>query len=272
MFGYVIPNQSVMTPEQQDRYRSAYCGLCRRIGALHGLRGRLTFLDLLLCSLYEGDTPALTGRDRCPVHPFRGVDWRSAGPTDYCADLGVALHYYNAQDKWQDDHSLVGRSFEALLAGRMAEIEQRWPRQCQAMRRSLADLAAFEAENSTDLDAVAGCFGTLMAELFDYQQDLWTPELRSLGENLGKYLYLLDAYDDLDKDLRKGSYNPLKELRQRPDYEEEMHEIFELLLAKAAQSFERLPCVEDTDLLRNILYSGVWLKYQCKNAEEQKKK
>lgn len=278
MFGYVIPNQSVMTPEQQDRYRSAYCGLCRRIGALHGLRGRLTlsydltFLDLLLCSLYEGDTPALTGRDRCPVHPFRGVDWRSAGPTDYCADLGVALHYYNAQDKWQDDHSLVGRSFEALLAGRMAEIEQRWPRQCQAMRQSLADLAAFEAENSTDLDAVAGCFGTLMTELFDYQQDLWTPELRSLGENLGKYLYLLDAYDDLDKDLRKGSYNPLKELRQRPDYEEEMHEIFALLLAKAAQSFERLPCVEDTDLLRNILYSGVWLKYQCKNAEEQKKK
>lgn len=72
MFGYVIPNQSVMTPEQQDRYRSAYCGLCRRIGALHGLRGRLTlsydltFLDLLLCSLYEGDTPALTGPEPLP--------------------------------------------------------------------------------------------------------------------------------------------------------------------------------------------------------------
>lgn len=278
MFGYVIPNQSVMTPDQQDRYRSAYCGLCRRIGALHGLRGRLTlsydltFLDILLCSLYEGETPGQAGRSRCPVHPFHGVDWRTAGPTDYCADLGVALHYYNAQDKWQDDHSLAGRSFEALLAGRMPQIEQRWPRQCQAMRQGLASLAAYEAENSTDLDAVSGCFGALMAELFDYRQDRWAPELRTLGENLGKYLYLLDAYDDLDKDLRKGAYNPLKELRQRPDYEEEMHEIFELLLAQAAQSFERLPCVEDTDLLRNILYSGVWLKYQCKNAPEQKKK
>lgn len=82
MFGYVIPNQSVMTPEQQDRYRSAYCGLCRRIGALHGLRGRLTlsydltFLDLLLCSLYEGDTPALTGRTaaRC----IRSGGWTGA--------------------------------------------------------------------------------------------------------------------------------------------------------------------------------------------------
>ena len=52
-----------------------------------------------------------------------------------------------------------------------------------------------------------------------------------------------------------------------PDYEEEMLDIFELLLARCAQNFERLPCVEDADLLRNILYSGVWLKYNCKNAK-----
>ena len=51
------------------------------------------------------------------------------------------------------------------------------------------------------------------------------------------------------------------------DIEEEMREIFELLLARCAKSFERLPCVEDADLLRNILYSGVWLKYNCKNAK-----
>ena len=49
-----------------------------------------------------------------------------------------------------------------------------------------------------------------------------------------------------------------------------MKEIFELLLGTCAQSFERLPCVEDVDLLRNILYSGVWLKYNCKNAKDAK--
>lgn len=47
---------------------------------------------------------------------------------------------------------------------------------------------------------------------------------------------------------------------------------FELLLARCARSFERLPCVEDADLLRNILYSGVWLKYNCKQAKEAQKK
>ncbi len=277
MFGYVIPNHTTLSPEARGRYRSAYCGLCRRIDALHGLRGRftlsydLTFLNLLLCSLYEGETECVQGCSRCPVHPIHGVDWRASGPTDYCADLSVALHYYNAADKWQDDHNLLGLGYEKLLERCQADAAQRWPRQCNAIRSCLARLAEYEAVGSEDLDAVSGCFGELMAELFDYRQDHWSPELRSLGFHLGKFIYLLDAYDDLARDKRRGAYNPLKTLSKQPGYEEEMREIFELLLAQCAQSFERLPCVEDVDLLRNILYSGVWLKYNCKNAKRSDK-
>lgn len=276
MFGYVIPNQAALSPEAQARYRTAYCGLCRRIGALHGLRGRLTlsydltFLNLLLSSLYEGESALETGSGHCPIHPIRKINWRASGPTDYCADLSVALHYYNAQDKWNDDHSLLGLGFEKLLADPTTAAAARWPRQCNAIRACLEKLAEYEAAGSEDLDAVSGCFGELMAELFDYRQDHWSPELRSIGFHLGKYIYLLDAYDDLKRDEKKGAYNPLKTLFQQPTYEEEMREIFELLLGRCAQSFERLPCVEDVDLLRNILYSGVWLKYNCKNAKEAK--
>ncbi len=277
MFGYVIPNHTTLSPEARGRYRSAYCGLCRRIDALHGLRGRftlsydLTFLNLLLCSLYEGETECVQGCSRCPVHPIHGVDWRASGPTDYCADLSVALHYYNAADKWQDDHNLLGLGYEKLLERCQADAAQRWPRQCNAIRSCLARLAEYESAGSEDLDAVSGCFGELMAELFDYRQDHWSPELRSIGFSLGKFIYLLDAYDDLARDKRRDAYNPLKALSRQPGYEEEMREIFELLLAQCAQSFERLPCVEDVDLLRNILYSGVWLKYNCKNAKRSDK-
>ena len=277
MFGYVVPNHTALSEEAQARYRTAYCGLCRRIDALHGLRGRftlsydLTFLHLLLCSLYEGETDCVQGCDRCPVHPFRGVHWRASGPTDYCADLSVALHYYNAEDKWKDDRSLLGLGYEKLLTRCRDDAAARYPRQCEAIRRCLDRLAEYEAADSTDLDAVSGCFGELMAELFDYRQDHWSPELRSIGFHLGKFIYLLDAYDDLARDKRKGAYNPLKALSEQPDYEETMKDIFELLLAQCAQSFERLPCVEDVDLLRNILYSGVWLKYNCKNAKRSDK-
>ena len=171
MFGYVIPNHTALSPEAQARYRTAYCGLCRRIDALHGLRGRftlsydLTFLDLLLCSLYEGESELSTGCSRCPVHPLHGVNWRSSGPTDYCADLSVALHYYNAEDKWKDDHNLLGLGYEKLLSGCRTDAEARWPRQCAAIRSCLARLAEYEAAGSEDLDTVSGCFGELIVRL-----------------------------------------------------------------------------------------------------------
>jgi len=276
MFGYIIPNEAVLVPEQRARYRTAYCGLCRCIGERYGLRGRLTlsydltFLNLLLCSLYEGESKCVRECRRCPVHPFGKTELRYSGPTAYCADLSVALHYYSAQDKWKDERSLLGLGGEKLLEASRAEAEARQPRACGAIRASLAQLAEYEAAGSEDLDAVSGSFGALMAELFDYKQDVWSPELRSLGYHLGKYIYLLDAYDDLARDKRKNAYNPLKALGGTPGYEEEMKEIFEMLMAASARAFERLPCVEDADLLRNILYSGVWLKYNCKREKDRR--
>lgn len=274
MFGYIIPNEAAISPEQRARYRAAYCGLCRRIGELYGLRGRfalsydLTFLDLLLCSLYEGESECVRETRRCPIHPISGVEMRYSAPTDYCADLSVALHYYSAEDKWRDDGSLAALGGKKLLESGMAAARRNCPRQCEAISSCLARLAEYEKSGSEDLDAVSGCFGELMAELFDYKQDIWSGELRSLGLHLGKYIYLLDAYDDLARDKRKNAYNPLKSLSARADYEAEMKEIFELLMAECARCFERLPCVEDADLLRNILYSGVWLRYNCKQAKK----
>ena len=275
MFGYIIPDQQAMTPEARWRYRTAYCGLCRRASALHGMAGRLTlsydltFLDLLLCSLYEGETPAVTESGRCPVHLIRPIDWRYSGPTDYCADIGLALHYYSARDKWEDDRSPLGLGYMKLLAEHRRAAGARWPRQCRAITAGLAQLAEYEAAGCEDLDLVAGSFGGLMAELFDYKQDRWSGELRAIGASIGKYIYLLDAWDDLERDKRRGAYNPLKSLSASPDYEAQMREIFELLLAQAAAAFRRLPCVEDADLLENILYSGIWLKYHAKNRKKQ---
>ena len=275
MFGYIIPDQQAMTPEARDRYRTAYCGLCRRAAALHGMAGRmtlsydLTFLNLLLSSLYEGETPAVAETGRCPVHPIRPIHWRYSGPTDYCADIGLALHYYSAQDKWEDDRSLLGLGYMKLLDQRRRDAEARWPRACQAITQGLDQLAQYEAAGCEDLDLVSGSFGGLMAALFDYKQDRWSGELRTIGYSIGKYIYLLDAWDDLERDKRKGSYNPLRRISAEPDYEEQMREIFELLLAQAAAAFRRLPCVEDADLLENILYSGIWLKYNVKNSRKK---
>ena len=264
MFGYVLVNQNALTPEARERYQQSYCGLCRQLGIRYGLRGRmtlsydLTFLDILLCSLYEEESQLESGQETCPIHPFRAQAWRSAAPTAYCADMSIALHYYSALDKWQDDHSLAGRALMALLEKQLPEIRRRWPAQCAAIQTELAELNRLEAENCQQPDLVSACFGRLMAALFLYRQDHWSRELSTIGMTLGQYIYLLDAADDLEKDRKKRHYNPLYTYSEAPDWKNALRQGMQNTMAQCTAAFEVLPCVADCDILRNILYSGVW--------------
>ena len=101
-----------------------------------------------------------------------------------------------------------------------------------------------------------------MAELFDLRKDQWSAPLREMGSGLGKFIYLMDAYEDLEKDRRHGTYNPLAGLAGRADYEAQCHEFLTLAMAQCAGGFEHLPVLQDAGILRNILYSGVWTRYE----------
>ena len=119
-------------------------------------------------------------------------------------------------------------------------------------------------------DAAAKCFGQLMAELFVMQEDYWANALRAFGYSLGRYIYMLDATCDYDKDVKKGSYNPVILMGKKP---EDMRPTLELLLGDASTAFEKLPLIQDEEILRNILYSGVWLGYnEYLHKKEQKNK
>jgi len=120
---------------------------------------------------------------------------------------------------------------------------------------------------STTADETGACFGGLLAEIFAYEEDAWAPALRHMGFYLGKYIYLLDAYDDLDRDAETGSFNPLLPVRKRmvesgDDFDGYMRSLLNMLMASCCRAFEALPIVENVDILRNILYSGVWTKFE----------
>ena len=99
-----------------------------------------------------------------------------------------------------------------------------------------------------------------MAELFVYKKDVWEKKLRRMGFYLGKFIYIMDAYDDIEKDLENGSYNALTSSYGKPDFDERCKEMMNFVLAECTAEFEQLPCIEDVNILRNILYAGVWQK------------
>ena len=85
--------------------------------------------------------------------------------------------------------------------------------------------------------------------------------------------YILDAYEDLEEDNKKGRYNGLRAYSQRPDYDAFVENILKSLMAQCAAAFERLPVIENANLLRNIIYSGVWTRFElCRNKRELKTK
>ena len=262
MFGYVRPNLTDMTAEEQARYRAHYCGLCHAIGARHGQLARmaltfdLTYLTIFLGSLYEPEEAS--GEGKCIPHPVKPHGWTRSKVTDYAADMTIALTYHKLLDDWQDDHNLAAKGASAWLKKAYAKVGAAYPRQCEAIERTLRDLAEVEKRRDPSPDAAARCFGELMAELFVMDEDYWANALRAFGYSLGRYIYLLDATCDYDKDVKSGSYNPVILMEKKP---EDMRDTLELLLGDASAAFEKLPLIQDEAILRNILYSGVWQGY-----------
>lgn len=276
MFGFVIANRKELTKEQKGRYQQVYCGICRQIReranslSRLGLSYDMAFLALLLMSLYEPEEE--TGKNACMMHPLQPRPWTDNPYIQYAADMNVALGYYNCMDDYQDEGKLSAKLMGKVFSKSLEDVKTRYPRQCKAMEDCLAELAKLEKENCQNPDEPAGCFGRLMGELLVYKEDLWSPTLRQLGMALGRYIYLADAAVDYRRDEKKGAYNPF--LAAHTGFAPEKWEQYLVLaMGRCTREFEKLPLVQDKDILDNILYSGVWVEYrrrQRKSPQEEK--
>ena len=266
MFGYVTVNQNELKIKDYDRYRSYYCGLCRVLGKRHGITGELTltydmtFLAILLNGLYE--KPLTREAHRCMIHPLRKHEMLFNEITEYSADMGILLAYYKCLDDIRDDGSVKARAFAAKIRKNAERIIEMYPRQAKAVKANVESLSAAESAREYDLDRVAGFTGNLTAEVFVMREDEWADELRAIGFYLGKFIYLLDAFDDLIKDTKRGEYNPWTKEMNRRDFEALVENTLMMMMSESAKAFEKLPIVQDVDILRNIIYSGVWLKFE----------
>lgn len=261
MFGYVMANLKELEKPRRTRYAEVYCGICRGIRSQCSQSCRLAlsydmaFLSLLLMSLYEPEETG--GKPACILHPCRG--WIDSTFIRYGADMNVALAYYKAQDDYEDE----GKSglLCKVFGKELARIQRAYPRQCGAIETGIRQLRKLEQENCPNPDLPAGCFGRLMGELLVYEEDMWAPALRQLGDALGRYIYLADAAVDYRRDQKKKQYNPFLAMGMAEDWES-WEQYLVLAMSRAARAYERLPLVQDKDILDNILYSGVWLQYR----------
>lgn len=267
MVGYLIASASSLTEEERIRYKATYCGLCRTLKDRHGQISRLTlnydmtFLILLLQSLYEPEEKS--GVETCIAHPREKREWWRSEISDYAADMNVALAYLNRLDDWRDDGSVLALAESGILKKAYRETAEKYPRQCAAMEQSIMELSYLEKNGIEDPDAAAATFGHLLGSVFAWREDRWQEPLYRLGDSLGRFIYLLDAAVDLEKDAYKDSYNPFRKYYGL-DNEERFRDILKIFLADAIIQFNFLPLVKDVGLMKNILCSGLWTVFDEK--------
>ena len=274
MFGYITVNQDELKFKEWKLYRAYYCGLCHSLKEVAGTKARMTvsydmtFLTMLLDDLYDCDKEE--GACRCVVHPVKKHGYVKSAASGYAAKMNLLLCYDNLLDDWRDERNAASAVAAATIRRVRMQIAKEYPRQTRAVEQYIEKLHACEEKKETNLDVAAGLTGEMLSELFCWKEDEWQKDLRGLGFYLGKFVYLMDAYEDMEKDKKRGNYNPFLLTRGQVKNEELAEQCLTMMAAGAAENFERLPLVENVEILRNILYAGIWGKFEKVKAKREK--
>jgi len=222
----VRPYKGELKVRELEAYQTAYCGLCHALGQRYGFLARFllnydfAFLAILLAP--EADKLRLERR-RCAVCPLRGktVCASDAG-LETAADESVILTYWKLRDAVLDGGfwERQGAGLLSLLLKRSYQKAAKLrPEFDRKVRECLQELHALEEENSPSLDRTADTFARLLQAAAPPTEDPGRD--RAMGQllyHVGRWIYLVDAWDDLEEDRASGGYNPI---RARFDGEED---------------------------------------------------
>lgn len=267
MFGYVKINKMDLTFREYEHYRGYYCGLCKCLKDNHGEISRLslnydiTFLVLILTSVYRPKSTII--EEGCITNPFKKKKKIINEITEYAASMNVLLAYYKLEDNLKDDNKLKDKVAYTMYKGKLKSAYEKYPKKAEFIKEQLEILYNLEKAKNTNIDLVSNTFGNLMSEIFAYKQDENENELRRIGFNIGKYIYLLDAYEDLDKDYNNGSYNPFIDyIDKKEELKLRVDKLISMSLGMVGKGIENLNLKMNTSIIENIVYSGVYLRYQ----------
>ncbi len=276
MFGYIVVNKPELKIKDYETYRAYYCGLCEQLKKEYGFFGRLslnydmTFLVIFLDALYEPENAIRY--ERCIAHPVTKHKVFTNKFSEYAADMNVILSYYKCRDDWQDEKKLIRGAYAKLLNSKISGKYVSYKNKNEEIERLLSELSQKEEAGEMDIDIMSGIFGKILGKVFSYTDDEWEDELYRIGFYLGKFIYISDAYEDLEEDLKKNNYNPFAKVCNEEDFEKKVRAMLTMMMAACCKEFEALPIIKNAEILRNILYSGVWSRYEIASKKRNNEK
>lgn len=272
MFGYVRPYKPEMKVREFESFRAMYCGLCHTLKARYGFGSRmlLSYDMCFMALLMSGVTSCgiKTCHKRCVVSPFRKracVNENLA--LDFAADCSVILTYWKLRDSAHDEKGLRAMTacFSAwLLKRKYRKASGQLPAFAEAVEQGIRRLDELERENTPSLDRAADAFAAMMkkAAVGIAEEKVRRP-VEQILYHVGRWVYITDAWDDLQDDLKSGSYNAIiaRFEVKTPEGMAEAREAVRLTLLQSAQTAaaasELLDLGRSEPIVKNILYMGL---------------
>ncbi len=265
MFGYLTPEKGELKVREYEVYRAHYCGVCYSLRHNCSLLSSVTltydcaFLSLLGASMY----PLTAARhSRCPFKPYKRIHIASGAHADYAADANALLARKKCQDDMKDDHPVRGALGTLLLTKPYKRAAGRLSPLLPAIESGMERLSSLERDGCGSIDEPALAFGEVLEAVFS---GIPAPKsavepLSWMGRNIGRWIYLMDAWDDLDEDEKNGNYNVLlkcfgsaaaaKLQRERVEFNL-LHSLYE-----ASTALPLLPSSSLSPIIENTLGEG----------------
>ena len=277
MFGYVRINKMDLTFREYEHYKAYYCGLCKYLKRNHTELSRMTinyditFLIVLLSSICQPSAQVF--HEKCIVDPVKKKKHIINEITEYAASMNILLAYYKLEDDVNDEGDIKSRLVRRAYRKSFKTAYDKYPQKADFIKACLGELRSLEEDQSTSIDQTSNCFARLLEEIFDYKDDEYRDRLRKVGFNIGKYIYIMDAYEDLDQDLEKGRYNPFSSYKDdREGLKVKVDKLIGMTLARLEEAILNLDIKVNKSIIDNIIYSGVYLRYKgLINGADKKK-
>ncbi len=283
MFGYVTPLKGELKVKDFERFKCYYCGLCLHIKNSFGniprmsLNYDMTFLGVLL----DGISPEelSVSKHICLLHPtLKKVVVCNNKALSYAAAMNISLTYYKFIDDANDDNDFSSR-FKAFI---LSPYKKKFSKNISNINRKIAnclsELSALEqSKNFTSIDEICHPFSELVGIIFKsypYKLNNDGTELRNnlynLGYSLGKWIYLIDALDDLEDDMNKSKFNPIDFLYNSNNLSynnlmDLIKERIEFTILNCGytinENFKKIKFIRNEDIIQNIIELGLMDKY-----------
>ncbi len=271
MFGYIRPLKSELKVKELELFKAAYCGLCNTLKKNYGYPARFlinydfTFLAMLLSS---GDKTCGFEHRRCSASPFRKKCACSQTPSfELCADYSMILYYWKLRDSYKDGslkEKIRAGAALLLLRGAYKKARKKAPGFDEKVSSKLMELSELEKSGGASIDAAADKFADILraaAEKSDKPAE--RRALEQLLYHVGRQIYILDAVDDMERDLKAGLYNAvalrfgIKDGKITQSAKEELKTTLSHSAALAASAYELLETGMWSPILTNIIYLGI---------------